>query len=749
MLPTTASLPRSQPAHARGRSHSPTIRKPSIHSFSHPSTFPASHRSSRRSRKTLTPPLPPGTLTPLCLMLVLLVLWCEWGVFRFSASGILGIGGCKWNDAPSVLGQVWDGSDRAEGRGWGYLPDARWAQARRAGRREGQPFHVLVAADPQLLDMRSYPGRSWILRKLGVWISDLYARKGWRAVMRSRGTGGTGVDAVVWLGDLMDGGVEAVDAKEHSSYIHRFHTIFPLPRASISSFSPLSLTSSWSSSLVPPIPSIVLPGNHDLGLHLPSASLASYHRERFADVFGPTWGEREWNGWRIVWVDSMALLEHEFWEGSGGTFASMKGWLEGLKGADPTTPTILLTHIPLFRPEGTFCGSERESSRPIRQGAGRNYQNELGARETKWLVERVGPTVVYSGDDHDACTIRHPFASPLDGVTPVIEVTVKAFSLAMGVSKPGYHLLSLYAPLPTPSANDDEEPSPPSYTYTQTSCLLPSQFAIYLRVYLPLFILCVLAFFLPKSAVALRTSFHSLRRRSQRRKHASALANGTAAPAPSAHGRKPSLTGRRQSVEQEITDEEAGAMSYPGLFGGVAHLDSASPGGRTLFDASDSLNSDDDDLLPTSSRAGSVPGTPRAGGGGRPGHVRRVSRVWLWEGGARPRSPSSSTSTASAVAAEYLPAPLVSLLDAAAARLASNSLLAPFAKVFIRPIFRLVRAVWRKVGAPFVLLAAAAQGVVGWAGLPGQVLGETCEAVWEVAGPAVWTWLAVSVWWSL
>jgi ethanolamine phosphate phosphodiesterase len=76
-----------------------------------------------------------------------------------------------------------------------------------------QPWHVLVVADPQLLDMRSYPGRNWLARWLGVKFTDNYARKAWRFVKGSRGKDGP-LDSVVWLGDLLDSGVESVDRKE-------------------------------------------------------------------------------------------------------------------------------------------------------------------------------------------------------------------------------------------------------------------------------------------------------------------------------------------------------------------------------------------------------------------------------------------------------------------------------------------------------------------------------------------------------
>lgn len=63
--------------------------------------------------------------------------------------------------------------------------------------------------------MRSYPGRNPLLKWLGIKITDLYARKSWRAVSRlSRGKSGGRVDAVVWLGDLLDSGTEMVDRKE-------------------------------------------------------------------------------------------------------------------------------------------------------------------------------------------------------------------------------------------------------------------------------------------------------------------------------------------------------------------------------------------------------------------------------------------------------------------------------------------------------------------------------------------------------
>ncbi|BGP22523.1 hypothetical protein JCM10295v2_001408 [Rhodotorula toruloides] len=732
---------------------SPIIRSPSLL----PRPLP-------RPRRTLTPPLPSTLILALRVLLVALVLWSEALAFRFAAQWK-----CGFDDSPSVKGRVWDGTlDSSSSRTRGWTTDNRWRAASLSHDKRGKPFHVLIVTDPQLLDMRSYPDRNWLLRWLGVKVTDSYARKSWRAVTQSRGKGGGGVDAVVWLGDLLDSGTEMVDRKEHSSYVHRFHLLFPLPRASTSIFSALSSSPHSRSDLIPPIPSIILPGNHDLGLHLSSPSLARYARELFEEAFGPTWGEREWNGWTLVWVDAMALLEAEFWEDDGGQFREMRRWLDELGRGTVTQPRILLTHIPLYRPEGTLCGRLREHSRPIHQGAGKNYQNELDEHKTRWLVERVRPSLAYSGDDHDSCIITHPYTSPLDGVTPVVETTVKAFSMAMGVRRPGYHLLSLYAPLP-PTTSSSFDPSidtsdlPVSYTYTQTNCTLPDQLGTYLHLYLPLAASFFLFFLVPKLGIVARTWMT----RRRHRRVVAARSNGSEAhnaSIGSGHRHKRSLSSklssvvlgggggphasRRASLAEDEADADDVEAQYPALLGGLAHLDdgeSYSPLTGAGDGEEDVYGGRGDEGLPMSATNG--PGV----GGRAGGHVRRVSRVWLWEGtGSKPSSPRQSLSGApngmlstSATANAPL-ARLARLAHRLSDCLASNSLLSPLFRLLVRPVVRTTRLVWRKIAVPFVLLAGGSSG-----GPLGQALGESVEQTWEVAWPAVALWLLQVAWYSL
>ena len=60
----------------------------------------------------------------------------------------------------------------------------------------------------------------------------------------------------------------------------------------------------------------------------------------------------------------------------------------------PLGPRILISHIPLARPEASACGPLREGGR-ILKGAGPGYQNLLGSETSKFLLEVVKPSLVF------------------------------------------------------------------------------------------------------------------------------------------------------------------------------------------------------------------------------------------------------------------------------------------------------------------------------------------------------------------
>ncbi|CAK7268444.1 hypothetical protein SEPCBS57363_003099 [Sporothrix epigloea] len=163
-------------------------------------------------------------------------------------------------------------------------------------------------------------------------------------------------------------------------------------------------------------------------------------------------------------------------------------------------PTILLSHVPLFRPPGTPCGPLREHWPPAKPSAedpdkpvfpdhrnaisltrGYQYQNVLSESDSHKLIKSIGNVKhAFSGDDHDYCEVVHDA-----GLEHVREITVKSFSMAMGVPTPGFLMLSLYNPVDPkgqPLAMVGAPPGEIAPPTMQTHlCLLPNQLSTFAR----------------------------------------------------------------------------------------------------------------------------------------------------------------------------------------------------------------------------------------------------------------------------
>lgn len=147
-------------------------------------------------------------------------------------------------------------------------------------------------------------------------------------------------------------------------------------------------------------------------------------------------------------------------------------------------PVVLLTHVPLYRDPGTDCGNLRERGHAISISGGYQYQNTLTRELSNAVAQKVssaGDLVhVFSGDDHDYCDVWHRYnvGNIAENRSPkpatVRETTVKSFSWAMGVRRPGFQLLSLWNPV-----DGNGEPMGGSTPTAQTHlCLLPDQIGI-------------------------------------------------------------------------------------------------------------------------------------------------------------------------------------------------------------------------------------------------------------------------------
>ncbi|EQB57901.1 calcineurin-like phosphoesterase [Colletotrichum gloeosporioides Cg-14] len=395
------------------------------------------------------------------------------------------------------------------------VADCRWSnwESWPAG---ANPHHLIFVADPQITDPHSYPGRPWPLSELTVLITDNYLRRGFTQLQSQLIPDSLfflgdlfdgGREWKTGKGDWADPEWAAArrpkserpHAKEWNEHYgdkywlseyERFGDIFFSDWASLGG----TKAGNWQRGrkLV-----ASLPGNHDLGY---GDQVKVSVRERFASFFGDVNRVDVIGNHSIVSVDTLSLSasssvqaergdlrpihtpadvflkdvkftkrkavekELRFWRGDVEGLG-YNHLVEDLETADvenvptiapgedgPDFPTILLTHVPLYRDPGTPCGPYREHWPPakpprgqkgpvipdhrnaISVSGGYQYQNVLDEDASVNLVKSVGNVVhVFSGDDHDYCEVVH---SPKK--ESVREITVKSMSMAMGVPTPGF-----------------------------------------------------------------------------------------------------------------------------------------------------------------------------------------------------------------------------------------------------------------------------------------------------------------------
>lgn len=399
------------------------------------------------------------------------------------------------------------------------------------------PHRLVFVADPQLVDPHTYPGRPWPLNPLTMKYTDQYMRRAYSRIQTELYP-----DTVFFLGDLFDGGREwstrttKSPEKQYQQYgdsywlneYRRFGRIF---------------FDHWGDGGLQPRPGqrgrkfiSSLPGNHDLGF---AKGVQIGVRDRFHAYFG--------DGNRIdvianhtfVSIDSVSLSAlgvpssqelEELWRPTvdflDGAKEQKRKMIQrelrvqqGLRpypgfahheieardlakatlphADDQVTefPTILLTHVPLYRAPGTPCGPQREHWPPtappkgqteplehdernaISVSGGYQYQNVLNREITTDIANKIGDIrYAFSGDDHDYCELVHRgYASGGSGIR---EITVKSLSWAMGVRHPGFVMASLWNPVDArghPVAGDM------SKTLQTHLCLLPDQLGIFAR----------------------------------------------------------------------------------------------------------------------------------------------------------------------------------------------------------------------------------------------------------------------------
>ena len=153
---------------------------------------------------------------------IAIVLWLEIGIFLAASLR------CRWPRPGGVLVRFIGAR-----RGLVSCLTADLGQ----GNNEKAATHILLVADPQILDDRSYPERSSLLRTVSRIFVDMNLRKAWRVAKSKR------PHAVIFLGDMMDNGFADMHITE-CVYRTLLAVLIPPPSSSsfpsLNSFPPLS-----------------------------------------------------------------------------------------------------------------------------------------------------------------------------------------------------------------------------------------------------------------------------------------------------------------------------------------------------------------------------------------------------------------------------------------------------------------------------------------------------------------------------
>ncbi|KAJ6587063.1 hypothetical protein DFH09DRAFT_910520 [Mycena vulgaris] len=398
--------------------------------------FKATNRFSRTVLSSRT-----AVINAIRLTWIVVLVWGELGIYFWSLSS------CKW---PEI---------------------AEW--------RRGKPTHVLLISDPQVRHPRALES-SWV-KSLGQFLYDSNLKRSWLATRRLK------PHAVFFLGDMLSGGKYVRSEAEYKAYWRKFKTIFQ-----DASF-----------------PQYYLPGNNDVGMGLSHSSPKNV-RLYYSNIVGSFNHQVVIRDHVFICLDAPSLVDEDYQRSASGVGyerwnAIRGGPVEFVKSASTGAsddaslllysaqrlaaglPAILLSHIPLARPDTASCGPLREKG-TIRRGVGHGYQNTLGKQTTSWLLKTLRPSAVFSGDNRDFCEYDHPVEVPdreaAESAIPIREVTVKSFSVSNHIRRPGFQLLSLVDPTPT------------GKSFVDAPCALPDPSGVYSSLYAPLAVVTFIFLFI-------------------------------------------------------------------------------------------------------------------------------------------------------------------------------------------------------------------------------------------------------------
>jgi hypothetical protein len=293
-----------------------------------------------------------------------------------------------------------------------------------------RPMHVAIIADPQLTDRYSYSSLSnSTLLHFVQFYSDLYMKRLFYLLQTYKHP-----SHIFILGDLFDS-TKQLDDTEYEAELARFKSVFRVvnPKTSLH----------------------YIPGNHDIGYKIPTVSRLA---GKYMANFGPLNQQVTVDGFEFVLISAPTLEPSAAY---ADEHDSTLEFIESVKNENATLPRILLTHIPLYRERTDSCGPLRTSTPQIPNHFGYSYTCLLPQTWSSYLLNSVKPMYIFSGDDHDQCTVVHWNNDPDNAMQTlaakeevisqsnilkdgVIEQTVGTFSWLQGNPYPSFALVSLY-----------------------------------------------------------------------------------------------------------------------------------------------------------------------------------------------------------------------------------------------------------------------------------------------------------------
>ncbi|XP_076913723.1 uncharacterized protein C630.12-like [Bidens hawaiensis] len=256
-----------------------------------------------------------------------------------------------------------------------------------AANNPGDYVKIAVVTDPQLVDRTSLNIASKSLKlEIMQFYTDIFMRRAMlTSIMPFK------PDMVLFLGDYFDGG-HVLSDEEWQGSLNRFRHVFNLKTLERVTNNQVYF----------------LPGNRDIGY----AAFHSHNPEvikRYEKVFGLrnyhfTAGEME-----FVAVDAQTLDGHPQQNQTSASWSFVSNFSRD----SVSPPRVLLTHIPLYRPNSTSCGSKCSTS-VTNQIVSRAtddhdivYQTFLTEETANKILDSIKPVFVLSGHDHDQCTVTH------------------------------------------------------------------------------------------------------------------------------------------------------------------------------------------------------------------------------------------------------------------------------------------------------------------------------------------------------